>query len=148
MRRLLLGFTALVCALAALVSVAEAKGTVRVQQSDGAIQVYSDVGIRIVGQTLRLTSADGKGTLVITKAACSFQGDLMVCLPYSAELDQNGQLQTLDFHRGTVYLNQTGAKLNLPLSSTVVPPNGVVGSLTSQRGTIISITGVIDGKTP
>jgi hypothetical protein len=127
-----------------LASVADAKGTVRVQQSDGSTQVYSNVTLRIVKQTLRITTADGKGTLIVTKAACSFEGDLMRCLPYELVLDQGGGEHPLDFEKGTLYWNQTGTKQQLSLSSTQVPPNGVLGLLLTKKGTIIAISGVID----
>jgi hypothetical protein len=125
-------------------SVASAKGTVRVQKSDGSNQVYSNVTLRIVDQTLRITTEDGKGTLVIKRAACSYQGEIMVCLPYELALEQGGQEQPLDFSRGTLYYNGTDTKQQMSLSSTEVPPNGVIGLLITKKGTIIAISGVID----
>ena len=125
-------------------SAVDAKGTVRVQQSDGSTQVYNNVTLRIVGQTLRITSEDGKGTLVVTKAACSFEGDLMRCLPDELVLQQGGSEHTLDFQRGTIYYNNTAAKQQLSLSSTQVPPNGILGLLLTKKGTIIAVSGVVD----
>ena len=136
-------FVALVLCAA---SIADAKGTVRVQKSDGSIQVYPNVTLRIVGQTLRVTTQDGKGTLVVSRAACSFQGEIMVCLPYELVLEQNGVEQPLDFQRGTFYWNRTDTKQQLSASSTQLPPNGMLGSLLTKKGTIIAISGVIDGK--
>jgi len=125
-------------------SVAEAKGTVRVQQSDGSIQVYQNVSLVIVNHTLRITTEDGKGTLVVTRAACSFEGDLMRCLPDQLQLIQGGTESMLDFQQGTLYWNKTGTKQQLSASSTQVPPNGVLGLLTTKKGTIIAISGVVD----
>jgi hypothetical protein len=127
-----------------LASAADAKGTVRVQQSDGSTQVYPNVTLRIVNQTLRITTQDGKGTLVVTKAACSFEGDLMRCLPYELQLIQGGSENKLDFQQGTLYWNKTDTKQQLSASSTQVPPNGVLGLLLTKKGTIIAISGVID----
>jgi hypothetical protein len=127
-------------------SAADAKGTVRVQQSDGSTQVYSNVSLRLVQKTFRMTTEDGKGTLIVTKAACSFVGDLMRCLPDQLVLDQGGSEQPLDFQNGTFYYNNTSTKQQLPLSSTQVPPNGVLGLLVTKKGTIIAINGVVDGN--
>ncbi len=121
-----------------------ATGTVRVQQQDGSVQLYPDATIRITNKTLRVTTADGKGTLIIDKAACSYLGDLMRCLPYSMTLNQGGGTHPLDFQRGTVYLNLTDVKQPLPLSSKQIPPRGIMLSLTTKIGTIVDITGLID----
>ena len=59
-----------------------ADGTVRVTQNDGTLQVYPNVSIRVVDKTLRVTSADGKGTLIVERAACSYTGELLRWLPY------------------------------------------------------------------
>jgi hypothetical protein len=145
MRRLAITafFVALILCVA---SAADAKGTVRVQKTDGSTQVYPNVTLRIVGETLRVTTEDGKGTLIVARAACSFQGEIMVCLPYELVLDQNGVEQPLDFQRGTFYWNRTDTKQQLSASSTQLPPNGILGSLLTKKGTIIAISGVIDGK--
>jgi hypothetical protein len=126
---------------------AYAKGTVRVQQSSGSMQVYRDVTIRIAQKALRVTTADGKGTLIIDKAACSFTGEIQTCLPYSIKLDQGGSVQPLDFERGTVYVNLTSAKQQLPYSSTQLPPQGILLSLRTKIGTIVNLTGEIDQVT-
>jgi hypothetical protein len=130
--------------LLAASSASYAKGTIRVQQSNGSVQVYHDVTIRIAQKALRVTTADGKGTLIIDKAACSFVGELQVCLPYSIKLDQHGSVNPLDFERGTVYVNLTDAKQQLPLSSTQLPPQGILLSLRTRIGTIVNLSGVID----
>jgi hypothetical protein len=132
-----------VCVLATT-SDAYAKGTVTVQQSDGSTQQYAGVSIRIISKTLRITTADGVGTLSIDRAACSYVGDLMMCLPYDMTLDQGGGSHPLDFQRGTVYLNLTDAKQQLPLSSTWLAPQGILLSLTTKIGTIVNMSGTID----
>jgi hypothetical protein len=131
------------CVLAAS-SGAYAKGTVTVQQSDGSTQHYAGVTIRVVNKTLRITTADGLGTLTIDRAACSYVGDLMMCLPYDMTLTQGGGSHPLDFQRGTVYLNLTDAKQQLPLSSMQLPPQGILLSLTTKIGTIVNLNGTID----
>jgi hypothetical protein len=143
MRRLpiMLLFSALLFCFA---SAADAKGTVRVEQSNGAKQVYSDVTLRVVNQTLRITTADGKGTLIVKRAACTFQGGLMVCLPYELVLAQGGDEHPLDFQRGTLYYNNTNTKQQLSLSSEQLPPHGLLGLLLTKKGTIIAISGVVD----
>lgn len=127
-------------------SAAYAKGTVRVEQSDGSKQVYSDVSLIVTNHTLRITTADSKGTLIVKRAACSFQGDLMVCLPDELVLEQGGDQHPLDFQRGTIYYNNTGTKQQLSLSSQQLPPQGLLMLLLTKKGTIIAISGVVDGK--
>lgn len=126
---------------------ADAKGTVRVQQDDGSVQVYDNVTIRIIGDhALTITTADGKGTLLIERAACSYAGALLVCLPYSMSLEQNGTSKLLDFQRGTTYFNFTSEKQPLPLSSTTVPPNGVLFAMNTKIGTYVAVSGTIDER--
>jgi hypothetical protein len=136
---------ALVCALA-FASPAGATGLVRVQQSDGSIQEYPNATIRYSkdAKTLTVTTADGKGTLVIDQAACSYVEQLYRCLLTHMTLTQNGQTNPLDFETGTIYANTTDAKQNLPLSSQSLPPNGIVMALKTKKGTYISMTGTID----
>jgi len=140
-------FVSFICACAVFLTaagVAHAKGTVTVQQSDGSTQTYNNVSIVIANKTLRITTADGVGTLVIDKAACSYVGNLQMCLPYSMTLDQGGGSHPLDFQRGTVYANLTDSKQPLSQSSMQLPPNGIMLSLTTKIGTIVNLTGTID----
>jgi hypothetical protein len=129
--------------LAAGVS-AQAKGTARIEQSDGSSQTYSDVDIRVSNKTLRLTSADGKGVLVIDRAACSYVGDILRCLPYSMTLDQGGGAHPLDFAGGTVYLNLTTDKQQMPSSSAQLPPHGILLAIQTKIGTLITLSGLMD----
>jgi hypothetical protein len=124
--------------------IASATGTVRVQQDNGTVQVYNDASIVISQKTLRITTADKKGTLVIDKAACSYVGSVMRCLPYSMSLDQGGGVHPLDFQRGTVYLNLTDDKQPLPFTSKQLLPHSIMLSLTTRIGTIVDVTGTID----
>lgn len=139
------GPLSLVLALAlGFTSIAYAQGTVRVQQSTGKVRVYNNVSIRVAKKTLRVTTADRKGTLIVDKAACSSDGALQRCLPYSIKLAQGGSTHPLDFLTGTIYANLTDTKQQLPLSSTQLPPRGIVMALRTKIGTYVSLTGVID----
>jgi len=121
---------------------ADANGTVRIQNKDGTVQVYENVSIQAVpDKLLRVTTADGKGTLIIDQAACSYVGELMRCYPYSITLNQDGGTHPLDFEAGTLYVNRTDVKHNLPLSTTGVPARSIVLAIRTQRGTIIAVTG-------
>jgi len=102
------------------------------------------VKIRIVDKTLRITSADGKGTLVIQKAACSYVGEIQTCLPYQLALEQGGTSKPVNIKRGTVYVNLTSGTLQLPNSTTQIGPRGIVMSMTTKIGTVINLTGTID----
>jgi hypothetical protein len=124
---------------------ADAKGTVRVQQSDGSTQTYDDVAIRVVkAKSLNITTADGVGTLVIDNAACSYVGAVKRCLLYGAQLQQGGATKPIDFDRGTLYANLTGEKQPLPLTSQQIPPKSVIMAFRTKIGTYVTLTGRID----
>ena len=133
-----------VAALAVGGTPAAATGTVVIRQSTGHVDAYKDVTIKIIHNALFLTSADGKGTLVITRAACSYQGNLLVCFPTSATLVQTGQTSLLDLKTGTLYLNLTDSPEQLVLSTKKVPAHSILFSFTTRRGTYIDLNGRID----
>jgi hypothetical protein len=121
-----------------------AGGTMTIVQPDGTQNVYHDVMIKVIHSALYITSADGKGTLVINRAACSYQGELMVCFATHATLVQSGAVSPLDFKQGTLYVNTSGDWQQLSLSTAKVAPHGIMLSFTTKRGTYISLTGTFD----
>jgi len=139
---------AAVCALLGFAAPAGAKGILRVQQSNGTVQVYDAVVIRLVShKALTITSADGKGSLRIDQAACSYAGQLRSCLLYHMTWTQAGETHPIDLVRGTIYVNLTAQQQALPLSSQQLPPNGLLMSFQTKRGTYVSLTGVLDEVT-
>ena len=130
-------------ALLATASV-EAKGLVKVQQADGSIQNYPDSTLYVVGKTLKITTADKKGTLIITDAACSLADKLLRCLPYAVVLKQNGTFP-IAITGGSIYFNPTREKQSMKYSSMQIPPNGVLAVMRSQHGTYVTISGQLDG---
>ena len=139
-----LSFALFLSLLSASPCAADATGTARVQQSDGSLKVYSNVRIVVQHKTMSLTSSDGKGTIVISKAACTQVNDMYRCLPYAVTLDQNGRSVPITLQSGTVWLNPTSTKQPLPQSSIQVEPHGVMLSLQTKRGTYVSLTGTAD----
>jgi hypothetical protein len=139
-------FTAAAALMACLfaTAAARAEGTLTIQQASGSTNVYHNVAIKVIHSALYLTSEDGKGTLVISRAACAYQGQLMVCLPTSAALVQSGKTSPLDFRKGTVYVNSTGDPQQLSASTVKVAPHSIVLSFTTKRGTYVSSIGQID----
>ena len=135
---------AFLVALAFGSAAAGAKGTVTVLQTDGHVDVYKDVSIKVIHNALFLTSADGKGTLVIHRAACSYQAELMVCFVTSATLVQAGKTSPLNFKIGSLYVNSTDAPQQLALSTKKVAPHSVLLSFTTKRGTYVNLIGRID----
>ena len=125
-------------------SVARAEGTARIQQADGTVSTYRNVKINIVQKTLTMTSPDGKGTLMIYRAACFYQGEIMMCLPTGTTLIQGGSVNPIKLVSGTVYANLTDQPHNLSNSSTQVPANGILMALKTRRGTYITLSGTID----
>jgi hypothetical protein len=122
-----------------------ATGTLRKQDSDGKVSVYNGVSIKAVHRTLRITSADGKGTLVINQAACSYVGQIQRCYPLKVSLEQSGTTKLIDLQRGTIYVNTTGTTQQMPFSSQQLPPMGILLSLTTKIGTYVTMTGKVDG---
>ncbi len=139
---------ALVVALCGFIAMqphrAIALGTARIQQPDGDVKVYTNVRIRIKDEAMAVTSSDGEGTIVLGKAACTKVGELLRCIPYDATLDQHGRSFHIPLQSGTVYLNPTRMQQPLALSSTKIPPHGVLLSVHTKRGTYLSLSGVVD----
>jgi hypothetical protein len=123
---------------------AGAMGTVTIQQANGARDTYRNVVIKIIHNALFVTSQDGKGTLVINRAACAYQGAVLVCFVTSATLVQTGKTSPLDFRNGTVYVNMTDQPQALARSTMKVPAKGIVSSFTTDRGTYVNMIGSID----
>jgi hypothetical protein len=123
---------------------ARAEGTARIQQADGTVNVYEDVKIQIIHNTLAMTTADGKGTLMIYRAACAYQGDIYVCLPTGATLVQGGSVNPINITRGTVYANLTGEMQQLSLSTMRLPAHSIMMALRTKRGTYVTLSGTID----
>ncbi len=130
--------------LAVVSSRAGASGTARIQQRDGSLKIYTNVRISIDQQSMTLTSSDKKGTIYIGKAACTKVGELVRCFPYDATLDQGGKVTHIALQSGTVWANPTTTKLQLPQSSTQLPPHGVILSMRTKAGTYMSLTGTAD----
>lgn len=139
-----LAFVTLCAILSASPYRAVAVGTARIQLPDGDVKFYKNVFIRIKNEAMAITSADGVGTLVLGKAACTRVGELLRCIPYDATLDQRGRSRHIALQSGTVYVNTSNSPQTLPYSSTKIPPRGVLLSVRSKRGTYVSLSGVID----
>jgi hypothetical protein len=127
--------------------VARAEGTARIQQADGSVNMYRDVKIQIQQKALIMTSADGKGTLMIYRAACAYQGEILACLPTGTTLVQGGSVSPIKLASGTVYANLTDEPHNLAMSSTQLPAHSILMALKTRRGTYINLSGTIDKVT-
>ncbi len=121
-----------------------ATGTITIAHADGQTNVYHDVVIKVIHSALYITSADGKGTIVINRAACAYQDQLMVCLPTSAALVQSGETSALDFKHGTLYVNNTDDPQQLTASTQKVAAHGILLSFSTKRGTYVNLSGRID----
>ena len=123
---------------------AHATGTIDIHRSVGTTNTYSDVEIKVFSGSLFLTSDDGDGTIVVTQAACSYQGKVIVCLPITAALVQEGESQALSVKTGTIYLNYSDAAQTLSASSAKIPSHSIMVALTLRDGTFITVRGRID----
>lgn len=128
----------------ALPAAASATGTARIQAPDGNVKVYKNVRIAIEHKQMMLTSADGVGTFVISRAACSAVDKLVRCYPYDAVLKQHGMTLPITITEGTAWLNPGSNKVQLPDSGTQLGPHGVMLSFRTKRGSYVSLTGVVD----
>ena len=127
-----------------LPSAANAAGTIKIQRQNGTKNTYSDVEIKVFSGALFLTSHDGNGTIVVTQAACSYQGKIIVCLPITAALVQGGTSNALSLKNGTIYLNYTDDAQPLASSSGKLAADSVLLSLTLKDGTVVDVRGRID----
>ncbi len=123
---------------------ANATGTLNILRHNGTHDSYNDVEVKIFSGSLFLTSDDGDGTIVVTRSACSYQGQIVVCLPTSAALVQEGESDALDLKTGTVYYNYTNAPQSLSHTSAKLPADSVMVSLSLRDGTYINVRGKID----
>jgi hypothetical protein len=121
-----------------------AKGTARVQMSDGSVRVYRDVAINIVHATLRVTSADGQTTFVINHSACAYAGVFEHCTPLSLSLERGGTTRPLVNSGGTIYINPTNHMQTLSHSSTQLLPHGIFLTAGTKANTYITVSGQID----
>ncbi|HET6276253.1 MAG TPA: hypothetical protein VFE16_10025 [Candidatus Cybelea sp.] len=123
---------------------ASARGVTLIQESNGTVKTYSDVYMSVVGQTLTLRSADGKGTMRIATGACSFDKNVQRCLPYSVTLTQAGKTHTIMLSYGTVFMNLTNQSHELPRSSDMLAPRTVLVLFKTAHGTYVTVKGTLD----
>jgi hypothetical protein len=123
----------------------DARCTARVQQADGSVQVYQNVEMRLVGQTLYLTSPNRKDTLDVTSSACSLIGEVQRCLPFATTLHKQGATHHIELERGTIYLNLSSETQPMRHTTQSLGPHGVLLLLHTARGTIVSAKGTLDG---
>jgi hypothetical protein len=132
-------------AVCAPASQARASGTVVVQHTPGERTQYSRVHFSIGKYTLKITSPDGKGVLVISLIGCEKAGNVHRCLPGGAEYRENGAARALNITGGTLYFNMTKHEQHLALSSTQVAAGGVVFAFHTAHNTFVSGSATIDG---
>lgn len=121
-----------------------ASGTLRSQESDGTVRTYDNVSIKVVNHTLRITTHDGKGTLVVSQAACSYVGEIKRCYPTKITLEQGGAMKPIDLKNGTIYVNTTDQPQPLQFTSHQLPPGGILFSIKTDIGTYVTVTGKVD----
>lgn len=122
---------------------ARAAGTLQIHDSSGSFNTYTGVTVNVFSGSLFITSADGKGTLVVNRSACSYQSKIIVCLPTSVILVQGGKSNALSLTTGTLYLNYTSEAQPLSLSSAKVPAHAVILSFTTANGTYVTLHGTL-----
>ena len=139
----------LFCALLAAQAMpgALASGTARIQQPDGDVKVYHQVKIAVAHAELSLTSQDGVGTIVIQRAGCVVVDELLRCHPFSAQLRQHGKTLPIAIAEGTAWFNPSNETRTLPNSSTRIASKGLVMSLSTTKGTYLTLSGIVDTVT-
>jgi hypothetical protein len=134
----------LVAGFALVPATASATGTLSIHRTTGASSSYNDVEIKVFSGSLFLTSDDGNGTIVITRAACSYQGKILVCFPLAATLVQDGESSALNLKSGTIYFNDTDDVQQMSRSTTKLSANSIIATLSLRDGTLISAQGKMD----
>ena len=112
---------------------AGATGTATIASPDGSTKSYANVRIAIWNESMAVTSADGKGTVVFGKASCTKVGELVRCLPWDATLFQNGNKEHIALQSGTVWLNPTSDYQSLADSSEKIAPHGRAGDVNGRE---------------
>ena len=123
---------------------ARASGTLNIHHQNGSINTYRDVEIKVLSGALFVTSDDGDGTLVVSNAACSYQGKIIVCLPTAVAVVQGGSSHALDLKSGTIYVNYTDSDQAMSRSTTKLPAHNIMLAFSTNRGTSVTLTGRID----
>ena len=123
---------------------AVASGTIEIHHTDGTVNVYDDVDIRVFSGSLFLTTDDGDGTIVVTSAACWYQGKVIACLPTNVAAVQNGKSRALDLRSGTIYLNYTDGAQPMMFTSQKIPAHSVLFAFSTTSGTVVTLRGVLD----
>jgi hypothetical protein len=137
--------SALLLTLALTGAAASAEGVTRIQQSDGTVQMYRNVHMWLVGQTLHIQSHDKHGVLEIISGACSAPNDgLRTCLPFKTSLHQKGTTHDIALEHGTVYYNVGPDAVQLPHSSRHLASHEVLVLLHTMHGTYVSVRGTLD----
>jgi hypothetical protein len=141
-------FVSIAALAVAMTAPAWATGSLKIQQSNNTIQSYTDVGIRIVGKTLMLTSEDKVSVVIISGGSCTDDNGLKRCNAKQLSMEENGTMHVIPFVSATFYFNLTDGDLMLPLSTMKIAPNSVIFSAKTDKGTYITGSGMLDGKTP
>jgi hypothetical protein len=141
-------FVSIAALAVAMTAPAWATGTLKIQQNNNSISTYTEVGIKIVGKTLMLTSADKWSTVIISGGSCVEDNGLKRCNAKQLSMDEDGTPHVIPFVNATFYFNLTDADVMLPLSTIKIAPNSVIFSAKTNKGTYITGSGTIDGKTP
>ena len=122
---------------------AAATGTLRIQQADDSVQTYTGVHMRIVNNTLTITSADKVSTVVISGADCDKGPNLTRCNGGSISLHEDGT-HAIPFRSATFYFNMTDQDQQLPLSTIKVAPHSVIFAAHTKKGTFLTGSGTLD----
>lgn len=128
----------------ALTAQAPATGTVRIQQSDGSVQTYTGVTMKVANKKLTFISADKVSTVVISGASCGLRGALVRCMGGGFSLLQDEQQHIVPFKAATFYFNPTSQNQELPLSTTKIHPHSVIFAVQTAKGTYITGNGKLD----
>jgi hypothetical protein len=95
-----------------------------------------------------LTSADKWSTVIISGGSCVDDNGLKRCNAKQLSMDEDGTMHVIPFVSATFYFNLTDADVMLPLSTIKIAPNSVIFAAKTDKGTYITGSGTIDGKTP
>lgn len=121
-----------------------AVGQFSVEDSEGAVDIYSNIRITHTADTLYLKASDSETTLVINKKDCKMEKAIQVCSTGDVSINTYGVDESLDIDQILVFINTTKERQAIEGSKVVLSPNTVLVEILTKKGTYINGMGQID----
>lgn len=121
-----------------------AKGEMSVEYPDGETDIYEEMQIFHTPDTLYLKDASGINTVVISKAECTKEGQLLYCDRAKVFLENYGVSEEIVFTQLALFINETSSRQEIQGSRLVLKPKTILLEGVTKKGTFITAFGKID----